>query len=76
VSPRLNRFQHLGLSVQAAAPYALIKDAESLIQTLEGLNTALVTRRRDHVLQPIDAHITRDEVELDAAQISNDPGNQ
>ena len=60
----------------AAAPYGMIKDAESLIQTVEGVNTALVTKRRDHVLQRIDAHIAKVEAELDAAQASNELRNQ
>ncbi len=44
----------------AAAPYGMIKDAESLIQIVEGVNTALVTKRSDHVLQRIDAHKAAD----------------
>ena len=54
----------------------MIKDAESLIQTVEGVNTALVTKRRDHVLQRIDVHIAKVEVELDDAQASADLRNQ
>ena len=60
----------------APAPYGMIKDAESLIQTVEGINTALVTKRRDHVLQRIDVHIAKVEAELDAAQASADLRNQ
>lgn len=54
----------------AAAPYGMIKDAESLIQTVEGIDTALVTKRRDHVLQRIEVHIVKVQKELDAAQAS------
>jgi hypothetical protein len=60
----------------AAAPYGMIKDAESLIQTVEGIDTTLVTRRREHVLQRIEVHIAKVQKELDAAQASNDLSNQ
>ncbi len=60
----------------AAAPYGMIKEAESLIQSVESVNTALVTNRRDLVLQRIDAHIARIEAELDGAQASSDLRNQ
>ncbi len=59
----------------AAAPYGMVKDAESLIQTVEAVNAALVTKRRDHVLQRIDAHLAKVGSELDAAQASNDLRN-
>ncbi len=59
----------------AAAPYGMIKEAESLIQSVESVNTALVTNRRDLVLQRIDAHIARIEAELDGAQASSDLRN-
>jgi hypothetical protein len=54
----------------------MIKDAESLIQSVEGVNAALVSRRRDDVLRRIDAHITEVEAELDAAQASDDLRNR
>ena len=60
----------------AAAPYGLIKDAESLIQTVEGVNTALVTNRREHVCQRIDGHIAGVVAELDVAKASADLRNQ
>ncbi|MFZ1537743.1 MAG: hypothetical protein WAT23_10230, partial [Chromatiaceae bacterium] len=60
----------------AAAPYGMIKDAESLIQTVEGIDTALVTKRRAHVLQRIEVHIAKVQKELDAAQASSDLSNQ
>lgn len=59
----------------AAAPYGMIKEAESLIQKVEAVNAALVTKRRDHVLQRIDAHVAKVGSELDAAQASNDLRN-
>jgi len=46
---------------------------------VEGVNTALVTKRRDPVRQRIDAHIARIGAELDAVQAvqaSNDLRNQ
>ncbi len=68
----LQRMQEI---LRAPAPYGMIKDAESLIQTVEGVNTTLVTKRRDHVLQRIEAHISKIEAELDAAKASNDLRN-
>ena len=52
----------------AAAPYGMIKDAESLIQAVEGVDAALVTQHREQVLQDIDAQIGKVQVELDDAQ--------
>ena len=52
----------------AAAPYGMIKDAESLIQAVEGVDAALVTQHREQVLRDIDAQIGKIQVELDDAQ--------
>ncbi len=62
--------------LDAPAPYGMVKDAESLIRTAEGIDTALVTKRRSHVLERIDAHIAKIESELDAAEASPDLRNQ
>jgi hypothetical protein len=69
----LKRMQEI---LRAAAPYGMIKEAESLIQTVDAVDSDLVKKRRDHVLQRIDAHIAKVEAELDAAQASNDLRNQ
>jgi hypothetical protein len=69
----LQRMQEI---LGAAAPYGMIKDVASLIQTVEGVNTALVTKWRVHVLQRIDALVAKVEAELDAAQASADLRNQ
>ena len=42
---------------------------------MESVNAVLVTKRRVHVLQRIDAHVAKVESELDAAQASNDLRN-
>ena len=68
--------QHIRQILSAASPYGMIKDAESLIQTVDGVNTVLVTKRRNHVLQRIDAHIAKVEAELDTAQAQADLRNQ
>ena len=60
----------------AAAPYGLIKDAESLIQTVEGVDTTLVAERRTQVLQVIDAQLGKIQVELDEAKASTDLRNR
>lgn len=60
----------------AAAPYGMIKDAESLIGTLEGIDTALVQARREQVLRDIDVQIGKVQVELDDAKAAADLRNQ
>jgi len=60
----------------AAAPYGMIKDAESLIRTLEGIDTALVQARREQVLRDIDVQIGKVQVELDDAKAPADLRNQ
>ena len=40
--------------LDAATPYGMIKEVESLIQTADQVNAALFTKRRDHVLTLID----------------------
>ena len=59
----------------AAAPYGLIKDAEPLIQTVEGIDTALVAERRAQVLQSIQAQLGKVQVELDEAKAATDLRN-
>jgi hypothetical protein len=44
----LKRIQEI---LAAPAPYGMIKDAESLIQTVEGVNTALVQEHRRKALE-------------------------
>ena len=60
----------------APEPYGMIKDAESLIQTVGVINNTLVTEHRDDVLQHIDACIAKVATELDAAKASADLRNQ
>ena len=62
--------------LDTAAPYGMIKDVESLIQTVDGVNNALVAERRQHVLERIDAHIAKVEGELDATDASTDLRNK
>jgi len=60
----------------AAAPYGMIKDAESLIQAVESVNMTLVTDHRNRVLQSINAHIAKVEAELETARASAERRNQ
>jgi hypothetical protein len=60
----------------AVAPYGQIKDAETLIQTVEGVDTTLVAERRTQVLQVIDAQLGKVQVELDEAKTSADLRNR
>jgi hypothetical protein len=62
--------------LDAPTPYGMIKEVESLIQTVDEVNTALVTKRRAHVLKRIDVHIARIEKELDRVYAASDLRNQ
>ena len=68
--------QRMQVILAAASPYGLIKDAEALIQTVEGVDTALVAERRTQVLHVIDAQLGKVQVELDDAKASTDLRNQ
>lgn len=68
--------QQIKQILNATSPYGMIKDAASLIQSVDEVNTALVTKRRDHVLQRIDVHIAKVEAELDTARAPADLRNQ
>ena len=60
----------------APAPYGLIKNAESLIQTVEGVNATLVEQHRKGALAEIDLQLGKVQVELDDAKASADLRNQ
>ncbi len=60
----------------APSPYALIKDAESLIQAVDTVNEALIARRRDTVVRAIEQQLDKVQVELDEAQASHELRNQ
>ncbi|MBP6807296.1 MAG: BREX system P-loop protein BrxC [Chromatiaceae bacterium] len=59
----------------AAAPYGMIKEAESLIQSVEGIDNALVAERRTQVLQVIATQLGKVQVKLDDAKASIDLRN-
>jgi hypothetical protein len=61
--------------LRAESPYGSIKDADSLIQTVEGVDAEIVAKRRGHVLERIDAHIAKIGTELAAANASADLRN-
>lgn len=65
-APAVQKMQEI---LQAASPYAIIKDAEGLIATVEGINTALVAKRRSEALAKIDQSIAEITKELAAAQV-------
>lgn len=62
--------------LRAPAPYGMVKDAESLIQTAEGVNAALVQEHRRKALEEIEVQIRKAQVELDDAKASSDLRNQ
>lgn len=62
--------------LDAPAPYGMVKDAESLIRTAEGLNTALIQERRSQALQSVELQVGKVQVEFDDAKASADLRNQ
>lgn len=61
----LKRMQEI---LTAPNPYGLIKEADTLISTVEGVNSALLTGRRTQVLVGIDAQIAALNKDIAAAQ--------
>ncbi len=59
--PALNRMKEI---LDAPAPYGLIKEANGLIQTVEAINTQLITDRRAEALTKIEGHMAAVEKEL------------
>lgn len=57
---------------KAPAPYNLIKDIDSLIQTVRTVNTDLLTRRRTSVLEKVSSLIAEVERELTRTESSDD----
>jgi len=62
-APALKRIQDI---LKAPSPYNLIKDGEGLIQTVNGVNDALVSTRRTEALIAIDRQLTEINRELEA----------
>lgn len=63
--PGLKRMHEI---LSAPSPYGLIKEADALINTVEGVNSALLAGRRTHALARIDAHIAALNKDIDSAQ--------
>jgi len=63
--PALKRMQEI---LAAACPYGLIKEADALINTVNGVNSALLTGRRSQALAKIDAVIATLNKDIAAAQ--------
>ena len=64
-APALRRMEEI---LKAPAPYGLIKEADGLIQTVDDVNTALVTRGRTEAMAAVEKHLAALAKELDAAQ--------
>ena len=64
-APALKRIHEI---LTAASPYNLIKEGDGLIQTVSGINDALVSARRADALKTIDAQIAEIGKELDAVK--------
>lgn len=69
----LQRMQEI---LRAPAPYGMVKEVEPLIQTVEGINSGLVTQHRAQALGDIAQQLAKVQLELDAAKASNDLRNQ
>lgn len=63
--PALKRMKEI---LSAACPYGLIKEADTLISTVDGVNSALLTGRRTQTLAKIDSHIATLNKDIAAAQ--------
>ncbi len=66
--PALKRMQDI---LSAPSPYALIKDADGLIATVGGVNSALLADRRKRAGEKIDAHYGT--LTKDIAAVNGDP---
>jgi hypothetical protein len=69
----LQRMQEI---LVAPAPYGLIKDAESLIQIVEGVNAILVQQHQRKALEEIDLQLGKVQVELDDTKAEGDLRNR
>ncbi len=63
--PALNRMQDI---LSARSPYGLIKEADALINTVNAVNSSLLTGRRTQTIAKIDAHIDTLNKDMAAAQ--------
>ncbi len=66
-APALRRIHDI---LSAPSPYALIRESEPLIQTVESVNATLLQTRRDETLTRINGRIARVEVDLQEAKAS------
>ncbi|WP_177417917.1 BREX system P-loop protein BrxC [endosymbiont of Lamellibrachia barhami] len=67
--------QQMETILGSATPYGLIKDAESLIQTVEEANSKVVSERIAHALERIDTHVAKVNDELNAVKAASDLRN-
>jgi hypothetical protein len=64
-APALKRMQEI---LSAQSPYGLIKEADALINTVNAVNSSLLTGRRTQAVAKIDAHIAALNKDVAAAQ--------
>lgn len=67
--PALKRIKEV---LSARSPYGLIKEADALINTVNAVNSSLLTGRRTQAITKIDAHITT--LNKDVAKVQGDAG--
>lgn len=67
--PALNRMREI---LSAPSPYGLIREADALIATTDGVNAMLLAGRRQQALERIDAHIAT--LTRDIVTAQGDPG--
>jgi hypothetical protein len=63
--PALKRMQEI---LSARSPYGLVKEADALINTVNAVNSSLLTGRRTQAIAKIDAHIATLNKDIAAAQ--------
>ena len=63
--PALKRMQEI---LSAPSPYGLIKEADALINTVNAVNSSLLTERRTQAIAKIDAHIATLNKDIAAAK--------
>jgi hypothetical protein len=62
--------------LDAAAPSGMLKNAEALIRTVEGVKMALVDKHRKQAIEDIDDQISKVQLELNEAKASSDLSDQ
>lgn len=66
----------MAVILKSVSPYGKIKDADGLIGQVRAVNTDIIQRRRERVLEKIDVHIKDVEREIDLQGVSSEVSNK